>query len=76
MRRHDLQNEAESQENPAAPPADFGENISSLADSDQCVGDELAPPKLAAIPPPFPLWSRMASITTMQSMTSRVRRNV
>jgi hypothetical protein len=39
-------------------------------------GDELAPPKLAARPLPFPLCSRMASMRTMQSTTSTVRRNV
>jgi hypothetical protein len=39
-------------------------------------GDELAPPKLAASPPPFPLWSRTARIRTTQSMTSNVRRNL
>ena len=39
-------------------------------------GDELAPPKLAASPVPFPLWSRIARIRTMQSSTSTVRRNV
>ena len=37
MRRHDLQNEAEAEEDSAAPPADLGENISGLTDSDQCV---------------------------------------
>ena len=39
-------------------------------------GDELAPPKLAASPVPFPLWSRIARIRTMQSSTRIVRRNV
>jgi hypothetical protein len=39
-------------------------------------GDELAPPKLAASPVPFPLWSRIARIRTTQSSTSIVRRNV
>ena len=38
MRRHDLQNEAETEEDAAAPPADLGEDVSGLTDSDQCVG--------------------------------------
>lgn len=39
-------------------------------------GDELAPPKLAARPPPFPLWARMAPITRKQSITRIVNRIV
>ena len=38
MRRHDLQNEAEAEENPAAPPTGLGKKISGLTDSDECVG--------------------------------------
>ena len=38
MGRHDLQYEAEAEENPAAPPADPGKKISGLTDSDECVG--------------------------------------
>ena len=36
----------------------------------------LTPPKVAASPPPFPLWRSMAAISTRLSMTSRTRRNV
>jgi hypothetical protein len=39
-------------------------------------GEELAPPKLAASPPPFPLCRRIAPITTTQSMIRRVRRKL
>jgi len=39
-------------------------------------GEELAPPKLAARPLPFPLCSRTAAMRTIQSRISRVRRNV
>jgi hypothetical protein len=35
--RHYLQNEAEAEENSATPPADLGEDISSLTDSDERV---------------------------------------
>jgi hypothetical protein len=38
VRRHDLQDEAETKEDAAAPPADLGEDIPGLADSDECVG--------------------------------------
>ena len=38
--------------------------------------DEPAPPKLAASPPPFPDWSRMAAPSTTASRISRTRRNV
>ena len=38
MRGHDLQNEAEAEENSTAPPADPGEKISGLTDSDKRVG--------------------------------------
>jgi hypothetical protein len=38
MRRHDLKNEAEAEEDSASPPADGGEEVSSLPDSDQSVG--------------------------------------
>ena len=37
MRRHDLKNEAETEEDSATPPADGGEEISGLPDSDQSV---------------------------------------
>lgn len=38
MRRHYLQNEAEAEKDAARPPAGFGQKISSLSDSDECVG--------------------------------------
>ena len=38
MRRHDLQYEAKAEENSAPPPADLGEKISGLTDSNECVG--------------------------------------
>ena len=38
--------------------------------------DELAPPKFAAKPPPFPDWSRMAALSTKASRMSSTRRNV
>jgi hypothetical protein len=37
MRRHDLQNEAEAQEDSPTPPAYGGEKVSGLPDSDQRV---------------------------------------
>jgi hypothetical protein len=37
MRRQYLQDKAEEEENPATPPADLGEDIPGLADSDKCV---------------------------------------
>jgi hypothetical protein len=37
MRRHYLENEAEAKENPAAPPANRGEKVTSLPDSDQSI---------------------------------------
>lgn len=39
-------------------------------------GDELAPPKFAASPVPFPACSRMPAMRMTQSITSSVRRNV
>jgi hypothetical protein len=36
--RHDLQNEAKAEENATAPPADSGEKISGLTDSNERVG--------------------------------------
>jgi hypothetical protein len=36
--RHDLQNEAKPEENPAAPPADGRQKISSLSNADKGVG--------------------------------------
>jgi len=33
-----LQDEAETEEDASAPPADLSEDISGLADSDECVG--------------------------------------
>ena len=38
MRRHDLQDEAEAEEDSSAPPADCGEEVTGLPDSDQSVG--------------------------------------
>jgi hypothetical protein len=38
--------------------------------------DELAPPKLAATPPPFPACRRTAAISTRLSMMRRIRRKV
>jgi len=38
--------------------------------------EELAPPKLAARPPPFPLWRRIAAPSIMLSMTRRIRKKV
>jgi len=38
VRRHDLQNEAEAEENSAAPPTGLGKKISGLTDSNECVG--------------------------------------
>lgn len=38
MRRHDLQDEGESEKNPASPPTDRRQEIPGLPDSDQCVG--------------------------------------
>jgi len=37
MRRHDLEYEAKSEKNSAAPPAGFGQKISRLPDSDECI---------------------------------------
>jgi hypothetical protein len=37
VRRHDLQNEAETEEDSATPPAYGGEKVSGLPDSDQRV---------------------------------------
>jgi hypothetical protein len=37
VRRHDLKYEGESEKNSAAPPAGFGQKISRLPDSDECV---------------------------------------
>jgi hypothetical protein len=37
VRGHDLQDEAEAKENAATPPADLGEDISGLTDSDERV---------------------------------------
>ncbi|HXY29103.1 MAG TPA: hypothetical protein VEI06_00210 [Gemmatimonadaceae bacterium] len=39
-------------------------------------GEEDAPPKLAARPPPRPAWSRTAAPKTTLSITRRVRRKV
>jgi hypothetical protein len=36
--RHQLKNEAEAEENAAGPPADRGEEIASLPNSDKCIG--------------------------------------
>jgi hypothetical protein len=38
-------------------------------------GDELTPPKLAAMPVPFPLWSSTAAARTKQSTISRLSRS-
>jgi hypothetical protein len=38
--------------------------------------DDDAPPKLAASPPPFPLWRRMAMTSTIASSTRIVNRSV
>jgi hypothetical protein len=35
VRRHDLQNEGKREKNPAAPPADPGQKIPSLTNSDE-----------------------------------------
>jgi hypothetical protein len=37
VRRHDLQNEAEAEENSATPPTGLGKKIYGLADSDERV---------------------------------------
>jgi hypothetical protein len=37
VRRHDLKNEAEAEENPAPPPADRREKVTCLPDTDQSV---------------------------------------
>jgi len=38
MSRHDLQDEAQAEEDTAAPPAHRGEEVPRLADSDQRIG--------------------------------------
>ena len=38
MSRHDLKDEAQTKENPAAPPANCGKKVSRLPDPDQRVG--------------------------------------
>jgi hypothetical protein len=37
MRRHYLKNKAEAEENPAAPPANRGEKVTGLPDSDESI---------------------------------------
>jgi hypothetical protein len=38
MRRHQLQHERETEENSATPPADLGQEVSGLADTNERVG--------------------------------------
>jgi len=38
MGRHQLEDEAKTEENPATPPASCGQKISSLPDADESVG--------------------------------------
>jgi hypothetical protein len=54
VRRHDLQNEAESEENAATPPADLGEDISRLTDSDERVRGGACPSEARGEAGPLP----------------------
>ena len=54
MRRHDLKNEAEAEEDSATPPAHGGEEIACLPDSDQCVRRRAGSAKACSEPATLP----------------------
>jgi hypothetical protein len=54
MSRHDLQNESEAEEDPAAPPTNGGEKVSCLPDSNQRVGRRARSTKARGEPTALP----------------------
>ena len=54
MCRHDLQNEAKSEKHSATPPADGGQKISGLSDSDKSIGRRARSAEIGGESSPLP----------------------